>query len=203
MPEKHTPIVSRRQAGLFGAELARKRAGKKTRTGMSEEELSRHLHESKGKDLPASKMEKQGFEGFIPRHQRTKVGQRTKQTLPSYSPSLERSRLNYPEAFKPRMTERKIESTLASRINKFVKSVEKAIPMGAAYGIATHKAKKLGHKDFSEGSAGEKARNKIVSTITNKSLAFKVNNLIKCLEKSKEKDIKIRQTINRPIGQKK
>ncbi len=194
MPEKHTPIVSEKQRGLFGAELARKREGKKGKTGMSEETLAEHLHESKGKDLPASKMEKQGF---IPKYQRTKRGQKAESSLPSYNPSLERSRLSYPEAFKPRISERKIESTLASRINKFVKSVEKAIPMGAAYGIATHKAKKLGHKDFSEGSAGEKARNKIVSTITNKSLASKINNLVKCLEKSKEKDIQIRQTINR------
>lgn len=50
--KKHTPIVSEKQKGFFGAELARKRAGKETKTEMSEAELSRHLKESKGKDLP-------------------------------------------------------------------------------------------------------------------------------------------------------
>lgn len=49
---KHTPIVSKKQRGFFGAELARKRAGKKTKTSMPEEELARHLRESKGKKLP-------------------------------------------------------------------------------------------------------------------------------------------------------
>lgn len=48
---KHTPIVSKAQQGFMGAELARKRAGKKTKTEMSEAELSRHLKESKGKKL--------------------------------------------------------------------------------------------------------------------------------------------------------
>jgi len=57
---KHTPIVSEKQRGFFGAELARKRSGKKTKTEMSEEDLVEHLHESAGKDLPSSKMEKQG-----------------------------------------------------------------------------------------------------------------------------------------------
>lgn len=47
--KKHTPIVSKKQQGLFGAELKRKRAGKKGKTGMSEAVLSRHLKESKGK----------------------------------------------------------------------------------------------------------------------------------------------------------
>jgi len=50
---KHTPIVSEKQRGFFGAELARKKAGKKTRTKMSQAELKRHLKESKGKKLPA------------------------------------------------------------------------------------------------------------------------------------------------------
>lgn len=49
----HTPITSEAQQGLFGADLARLRAGKKTKTGMSEAELVRHLEESGGKDLPA------------------------------------------------------------------------------------------------------------------------------------------------------
>ena len=34
------PAVSKAQQGFMGAELARKRAGKKTRTGMSEKQLS-------------------------------------------------------------------------------------------------------------------------------------------------------------------
>jgi len=49
----HTPITSEAQQGFFGAELARKRAGKKTKTEMSEAELKRHLEESGGKKLPA------------------------------------------------------------------------------------------------------------------------------------------------------
>ena len=49
---KHTPIVSEKQRGFFGAELARKRRGEATRTQMTEEELVRHLKESKGKKLP-------------------------------------------------------------------------------------------------------------------------------------------------------
>lgn len=36
----------------MGAELARKRAGKKGKTEMSQAELTRHLEESKGKKLP-------------------------------------------------------------------------------------------------------------------------------------------------------
>lgn len=51
----HTPIVSKKQRGFFGSELARKRAGKETKTEMSEAELSRHLKESKGKKLPAKR----------------------------------------------------------------------------------------------------------------------------------------------------
>jgi len=49
---KHTPIKSKKQRGLFGAELKRKRAGKKGKTKMSKAELKRHLKESKGKKLP-------------------------------------------------------------------------------------------------------------------------------------------------------
>lgn len=55
---KHTPIVSEAQRKFFGAELARKRSGKKTKTDMTEEELVRHLKEVKGKKLP-KKVEKQ------------------------------------------------------------------------------------------------------------------------------------------------
>lgn len=50
---KHTPIVSKAQRGKFGAELARRRAGKKRRmAGITTAELERHLKESKGKRLP-------------------------------------------------------------------------------------------------------------------------------------------------------
>ena len=50
--KKHTPIVSEKQQGLFGAELRRRREGKKGRMpGITEEELERHLRESKGKKL--------------------------------------------------------------------------------------------------------------------------------------------------------
>lgn len=53
---KHTPIVSKKQQGLFGAELARRRAGKKGRmSGITAAELERHLRESKGKKLPKKK----------------------------------------------------------------------------------------------------------------------------------------------------
>lgn len=49
---KHTPITTEAQQGLMGADLARLRAGKKTKTGMSEADLVSHLKESAGKDLP-------------------------------------------------------------------------------------------------------------------------------------------------------
>lgn len=49
----HTPITSKAQRGLFGAELARRREGKEGRTeGITIKELESHLHESKGKKLP-------------------------------------------------------------------------------------------------------------------------------------------------------
>ena len=50
--KKHTPITSKKQRGLFGAELARKKKGKRGKTGMSKATLRRHLKESKGKKLP-------------------------------------------------------------------------------------------------------------------------------------------------------
>ncbi|HUX01722.1 MAG TPA: hypothetical protein VMY35_12165 [Phycisphaerae bacterium] len=51
---KHTPIVSEKQRGLFGAELRRRRAGLKSRMpGITMAELASHLRESKGKKLPA------------------------------------------------------------------------------------------------------------------------------------------------------
>ena len=50
----HTPITSRAQFGLMGAELARRRAGKKSRMkGITTAELVSHLKESKGKKLRA------------------------------------------------------------------------------------------------------------------------------------------------------
>lgn len=53
---KHTPIVSEKQRGLFGAELARREAGKKPRMpGITKTELREHLKESKGKKLPVRK----------------------------------------------------------------------------------------------------------------------------------------------------
>jgi hypothetical protein len=50
--KKHTPIKSKAQRGLFGAELKRKRAGKKGKTKMSKAILRKHLKESRGKKLP-------------------------------------------------------------------------------------------------------------------------------------------------------
>jgi hypothetical protein len=40
MPEGMNPAVSERQRKFMGAELARARAGKKTQTGMSEDQLA-------------------------------------------------------------------------------------------------------------------------------------------------------------------
>ncbi len=43
---KHTPITTKKQLGLFGAEYARRKAGKKKRmSGISRTELKRHLKE--------------------------------------------------------------------------------------------------------------------------------------------------------------
>jgi len=56
---KHTPITSEKQQGLFGAELARRRAGKERRMkGITTAELEEHLRESKGKKLPKRKRKK-------------------------------------------------------------------------------------------------------------------------------------------------
>jgi hypothetical protein len=50
---KHTPVVSKAQRGMFGAELARRQAGKKSRMpSITTAELRSHLKESKGKKLP-------------------------------------------------------------------------------------------------------------------------------------------------------
>ena len=48
------PSVSRRQQRFMGAELARKRAGKKTVTGMSEKQL-KEFAQTKRKKLPVRK----------------------------------------------------------------------------------------------------------------------------------------------------
>ena len=56
---KHTPIVSRAQQGLMGAEYRRRKLGKKPRMkGMTTAELRSHLHESAGKRLPARSKKK-------------------------------------------------------------------------------------------------------------------------------------------------
>jgi hypothetical protein len=53
---KHTPIVSKKQQGLFGAEYRRRKAGKKPRMkGITTAELRSHLKESRGKKLPTKK----------------------------------------------------------------------------------------------------------------------------------------------------
>ena len=50
---KHTPITSEAQKGLFGAELARRKKGKKRKMKkITTTELRSHLKESKGKKLP-------------------------------------------------------------------------------------------------------------------------------------------------------
>jgi hypothetical protein len=49
----HTPIVSESQRGKFGAELARRRRGKRGKMpGITQAELESHLHEAGGKRLP-------------------------------------------------------------------------------------------------------------------------------------------------------
>lgn len=51
--KRHTPIVSKAQRGLFGAELRRRKKGLKSRmSGITTAELRSHLKESKGKKLP-------------------------------------------------------------------------------------------------------------------------------------------------------
>lgn len=53
---KHTPIVTEKQRGLFGAEYARRKAGKRGRIpSITRVELRRHLKEAKGKRLPRRK----------------------------------------------------------------------------------------------------------------------------------------------------
>ena len=57
----HTKIVSKKQQGLFGAELSRRRRGVKGRMkGITEKELVSHLKESRGKKLPSKAGKKRG-----------------------------------------------------------------------------------------------------------------------------------------------
>jgi len=50
---KHTPIVSKKQFGKFGAEYARRKAGTKSRMkSITTAELRSHLKEAGGKKLP-------------------------------------------------------------------------------------------------------------------------------------------------------
>lgn len=55
--EKGNPAVSRSQQKFFGAELGRKRAGKKTETGLSEKKLKEFASTGR-KDLPERKKKK-------------------------------------------------------------------------------------------------------------------------------------------------
>lgn len=51
---KHTPITSKAQQGLFGAELRRRKEGKSGKMkSITTKELRSHLKESAGKNLPA------------------------------------------------------------------------------------------------------------------------------------------------------
>lgn len=62
--KKHTPIVSERQQGKFGSELARRKAGKQSQMkGITTEELRSHLKESKGKNLPAKAVDSYSKKG--------------------------------------------------------------------------------------------------------------------------------------------
>lgn len=57
--KRHTPIVSKKQRGLFGAELSRRRRGvKPLMPGITVAELRAHLKESRGKKLPLKKKKK-------------------------------------------------------------------------------------------------------------------------------------------------
>ena len=54
--KKHTPIVSKSQQGLFGAELNRRRKGlKRKMKEITTKELEGHLEESKGSKLKRKK----------------------------------------------------------------------------------------------------------------------------------------------------
>ena len=51
------PAKTKKQANFFQAELGRKRAGKKTKTGLSEEKLKEFTHVGKGKSKQRQKKE--------------------------------------------------------------------------------------------------------------------------------------------------
>jgi len=58
---KHTPIISEKQRGLFGAEYARRKKGARRRMPkITREELREHLKESKGKKLPVKTRRRKG-----------------------------------------------------------------------------------------------------------------------------------------------
>jgi len=52
---KHTPIVSEKQRGFFGAEYGRLKRGEARETNISREDLRSHLKEAKGKNLPETR----------------------------------------------------------------------------------------------------------------------------------------------------
>jgi hypothetical protein len=57
----HTPIVSRSQQRLFGAELSRRQAGEEpVMMGITNQQLEEHLEESRGKELPEYARETKG-----------------------------------------------------------------------------------------------------------------------------------------------
>ena len=59
---KHTPIVSKKQRGKFGAEYRRRKLGLKPRMpSITKAELKSHLEESKGKKLPAKSRGKEWY----------------------------------------------------------------------------------------------------------------------------------------------
>ena len=70
------PAVSKKQQRFMGAELARKRAGKKTRTGMNESQLEDYAGTSR-KGLP-TKARKQAKHRKVPRGSLTDLLRRRK-----------------------------------------------------------------------------------------------------------------------------
>lgn len=56
---KHTPIVSEKQRGLFGAEYARRKAGKTPQIpSLKTKDIKSHLEEVGGKKLPKTTTKK-------------------------------------------------------------------------------------------------------------------------------------------------
>jgi len=62
------PAVSKKQQMFMGAELARKRAGKKAKTKMTEQQL-KEFAETKRKNLPTKK----GVRSYIERHRKKRT----------------------------------------------------------------------------------------------------------------------------------